>query len=401
MKVLFIHPSYPSQFTQIAHHMRSQNGIECACLVDIAFATQIQADQVPITYYGYQKDGDSTSTGYFYTSNYEDAIRHGKGIADVLPSLVQDHLVDLVVGHASFGTTFFIKKLVNLPVISYVELPGYDMAYCRQEFPILDQHRMLDISLKSLIYTSAIYSDLVIVPSPYAKTFFPPELQSKIRVQMEGFQIPPLHKDRQALKKRLELPDEGAIIGFTGRTLEAMRGFDIFVKVAVQLRKVRPDLHFLVIGNEETIYGNEQAYLGEKSFKAHVLETEGVDSNFFIFRNFLPYQDFLQHLQVMDLILFPLFEGAANWSLFEAMASGLTILASNRAFIPEVITSGQEGYVFDPYDINGFVETSLNILSHPGAFSSLGINARAKIETQYSLKKAVTGYRTIIEEVIQ
>ena len=401
MKVLFIHPSYPNQFTQIAHAIGCQNGIECACLVDLGFAPQIQADNVPITYYGYQKDGGSATAAYFYTSTYEDAIRHGKGITDVLSSLVQNRLVDLVVGHASFGTTFFVKNLLKLPVISYVELPGYDMAYCRKEFPVLEQHRVLEMSLKSLVYTSAFYSDRVIVPSHHAKTLFPQELQSKINVQMEGFQLPPRYSDKASLKKKLGLPHDAPVVGFVGRTLEAMRGFDIFVKVAARLKKERPDVQFLVIGEEQTIYGNEQAYLNGKSFKTHVLETEGIDEKFFIFHNFLPHRDFLQYLQTMDIVLFPLFEGAANWSLFEAMASGLTILASDRAFIPEVITSGKEGVLLDPYDIDGFVKTSLEILSHPDQFSSFGINARKKIKAQYSLENAVTGYRAIIKEVMQ
>jgi glycosyltransferase involved in cell wall biosynthesis len=401
MRVLFVHPAYPNQFTQIAHKMGQQDGIECSFLVDLACSEQIQADGTPITYYGYRKDGGSANPGYSYTSNYEDAIRHGKGVIDVLASLVQSYPIDVVVGHASFGTTFFIKELLNLPVISYVELPGYYMTYCREEFPTIDEHRFLDMSFKSLVYTSVIHSDLAIVPSQHAKEFFPPELQSKIRVQMEGFQTHPLRYDKQALKKRLGLPDDGPIVGFVGRTLEAMRGFDIFAKVAVKLRAVRSELHFLVIGDEETIYGNEQTYLGGKSFKQYVLEVENLDESFFIFRGFLPYNDFLQHLQVMDIILFPLFEGAANWSLFEAMASGLTILASNRSFIPEVITPGKEGYLFDPYDIDGFTEKALKILSQPEKYSILGKNARKKIKKDYSIEKAVAGYLAIIEEAMQ
>jgi|LGVE01.1.fsa_nt_gb glycosyltransferase involved in cell wall biosynthesis len=401
MRVLFVHPAYPNQFTQIAHKMGQQDGIECSFLVDLACSEQIQADGTPITYYGYRRDGDLANPGYSYTSNYEDAIRHGKGVIDVLASLVQSYPIDVVVGHASFGTTFFIKELLNLPVISYVELPGYYMTYCREEFPTIDEHRFLDVSFKSLVYTSVIHSDLAIVPSQHAKEFFPPELQSKIRVQMEGFQTHPLRYDKQALKKRLGLPHDGPIVGFAGRTLEAIRGFDIFVKVAIRLRATRPDLHFLVIGDEETIYGNEQAYLEGKSFKQYVLETEGLSDSFFIFRGFLPYDDFIEHLQAMDIILFPLFEGAANWSLFEAMASGLTILASNCSFIPEVITSDKEGYLFDPYDIDGFTGKALKLLSQPETYSYLGENARKKIINDYSIENAMAGYLAIIKEVTQ
>lgn len=403
MNVLFIHPSYPNQFTRIAHKMGQYNGIKCSCLVDAAFSAQVRADGVPIAYYGFQKDqgnGNAGSAGYFYSSTCEDAIRNGKGVAETLSAIIKTTPVDIVVGHAAFGATFFIKKLLNVPVISYAEMAGYDMTHSRQEFPPLLQHRFLDVSFKSVVYTSAIHSDLIIVPSQHARKGFPPELQSKIRVQMEGFPISPNHYDRNVLRETLGLPDPGPIIGFAGRTLEAMRGFDIFVKIAARIVKEIPDAHFLVIGDDKTIYGNEKVYLGQKSFKQYAFEAANLGEDRFIFYNFLPRDQFLRCLQAMDLFICPLFEGAGNWSLFEAMACGLKILASNRCFIPEVITNGKEGFLFDPYDIDGFVSKSLEILADTESYQYLGVNAQQRIKNQFSVEKAVKGYVEIINEAM-
>lgn len=401
MNVLFVHPSYPNQFTQIAHQMGKHKNIKCSCLVDAGFSPQIRADGVPIAYYGFQKDGCSNSASYFYSSTCEDAIRNGKGVAQALASIIQTGRIDVVVGHAAFGTTFFIKKLLNIPVISYVELPGYDMACSRQEFPPLNEYRFLDISFKSVVYTSAIHSDMLIVPSQHARKSFPPELQPKIRVQMEGFPIARNHYDKVGLRNTLGLPDSGPIIGFAGRTLEAMRGFDVFVKVAARIKKELPDAHFLVIGDDKTIYGNEKVYLGQKSFKQYAFETANLGEDRFIFYNFLPRDQFIRYLQAMDLFICPLFEGAGNWTLFEAMACGLKILASNRCFIPEVITHGEEGFLFDPYDIDGFVGKSLDILADTENYRYLGENAQKRIKNHFSVEKAVKGYMNIITEVIR
>ncbi len=400
MKVLFIHPAYPNQFTLIAHQMGQQPGIECFFLADLSFSQQIQSDGVPITYFGYHKDGGGNGGEYIYTSIYDEPIRHGRGIMEVLSNIVESYSIDVVIGHASFGVTFFIKEFLDLPVISYVELPGYYMTYCREEFPAGDEYRFFNMSFKSVVLTSVIHSNLTIVPSHHARMYFPPELQSKIRVQMEGFQLPPNHTDRPSLRKALGLPENKFIIGFVGRTLEAVRGFDIFIKIAVRLNAVRPDLKFLVIGDAETIYGNEVNYLGKQTFKEYVMEKEQLDEDSLIFRDYLPHAEFIRHLQSIDVLIFPLFEGAANWSLFEAMAAGVKILASDRAFIPEVITSGKEGFLFEPYDIDGFVNRTLQILAEPERYSYLAKNARQKIKQHYSIEKAVAGYTAIMQEAV-
>jgi glycosyltransferase involved in cell wall biosynthesis len=386
--------------------MGQYNGIKCSCLVDAAFSAQVRADRAPIAYYGFQKDGgnghagNTNNTSYYYSSTCEDAIRNGKGVTETLAAIIKTTPIDVVVGHAAFGTTFFIKKMLNVPVISYVEMAGYDMTNSRREFPPVREHRFLDVSFKSIVYTSAIHSDLIIVPSQHAKKSFPAELQAKIRVQMEGFPIPSNHFDRDVLRETLGIPGSGPIIGFAGRTLEAMRGFDIFVKIAARLKQEVPDAHFLVIGDDKTIYGNEKVYLGQKSFKQYAFEAANLGEDRFIFYNFLPRDQFIRCLQVMDLFICPLFEGAGNWTLFEAMACGLKILASNCCFIPEVITHGQEGFLFDPYDIDSFVSKSLEILTDTKSYQYLGINAQEKIKHHFSVEKAVKGYVEIINEAI-
>jgi glycosyltransferase involved in cell wall biosynthesis len=285
-------------------------------------------------------------------------------------------------------------------VITYVELPGYYPAFAREEFPARYPQALMDVSLRALIHSSVIQSDLCIVPSRHAKALFPRELRSKVRVQTEGFALPPLPACRQALRRELGIAESAPLIGFAGRTLEAVRGFDIFFRAARAILKSRPDARFLVIGNEETIYGNESSYLGAKSFKQHVLDSDRLLEPAFIFKPFLARSEFIKHVQAMDVILFPLFEGAANWSLFDTMAAGVPVLASNRCFIPEVITDGRDGLLFEADDVQGFARAALRLLAQPDRCDSLARHAREKIARRFSLDKAVEGYQSIIEEAV-
>jgi glycosyltransferase involved in cell wall biosynthesis len=398
MKVVFVHPSYPNQFTQIAHRLGAKSGWECSCLVETRFTQAVRRDQPPIAYYGY--DQAATACENDYAQSLEDGLRCGKAVVEALAHLQATEGLDVVVGHASFGTTFFVRDLLNVPVVAYVELPGYFPMYCRKEFPPHGVQRLLDVSLRALIYTSVLQADLGLVPSHHAKRLFPCELQRKIRVQMEGFALPAPIRDRMRLRHELGLHVAGPIVGFAARTLEAVRGFDIFVNVAIKLRRRRPDLQFLIIGDEATLYGNELLYLAGQSFKQHVLATANVDEAAFIFRPFMPYEHFVKHLQAMDVVLFPVFEGAASWGLFEAMAAGVPILASRRCFVPEVITHGRDGLLFGPTDLDGFTEAALQILRDPEHFRHLGLAARRTISRRFTQTHAVKGYEAVITEAV-
>ncbi len=400
MRVLFIHPAHPSQFTAIAHAMAEVPGVETAVLTDAAFGDQIRNEGVPIPYFGYTKDG-SPGESIWYSSSYDDGIRHGKGICDLFPDIMAAFPPDVVVGHASFGVTFFLKNMFQVPVVSYVELPGYHMSWSRPEFPPLAEHLFLNSTFESLVYAAALKSDRVIVPSRHAASHFPPELQHKIRVQMEGFKLPPLCSGKKDIRKKYGLPEDGPLIGFASRTLEAMRGFYIFLGVAKRLKEVRPDLHVLVVGSEQTLYGNELSYLGGRSFKQYAMESQGAGDDFFIYRDYLPHDDYHAHLQAMDLILFSLFEGAGNWSFFEAMAAGVPVIASNRCFIPEIIDHGTDGFLFDPYDQDGMVRQCLAILDDPDTYSRVGENARNTIRDRYSVENSVAGYLQVIGEIFE
>ncbi len=398
MRVLFIHPAYPSQLTAIAHAMAEVSGVETAFLTDMAYENQIRSDNVPIPYFGYVKD-PSPGNPAWYASSCDEGIRHGKGVADVFPAVMAAFPADVVVGHASFGTTFFLKNMFRVKVLSYVELPGYHMAWCRSEYPPLAEHLFMNTVFQSLVFSAAVNSDRVIVPSHHAAGLFPDELKPKVRVRMEGFELPVLTHDKGRIRKKHGLPEKGPILGFAARTLEAMRGFDVFLAVAKQLKNRVHGLKVLVLGSEQTLYGNELTYLNGKSFRQHAMESLGIGDDFFISRDYLDYDVFHEHLQAMDLIIFPLFEGAANWGLFEAMASGVPVIASNRCFIPEVMEHGVDGFMFDPYDLESMVAAGQAILSNPGAYAALGVNARHKIATRYSVAHSVQGYLDVIGEI--
>jgi glycosyltransferase involved in cell wall biosynthesis len=203
------------------------------------------------------------------------------------------------------------------------------------------------------------------------------------------------------MRKKLGLPVDAPLVGFCGRTLEAVRGFDIFLKVLRRVWQARPDVQAIAIGTAATLYGNEDIYLGQQSFKEYALAQAGVDAAAILWRDFLPYPTFLGHLACLDLAILPTFEGASNWSFFDAMASGTPILTSNRTYIPELIDYGREGYYFDPYDIDAYARMTLALLDQPAERARIGRNARDRIRREHTPERAADGYERVIYEAVE
>lgn len=399
MKVVFVHPSHPNQFTQIAYRLAKRHGWECSFLVKDVFSAQVRAQNPPVAFYGYHEEPDNDAIPYVAQPIGKGALC-GKAVMESLAHLKAAGEVDVVFGHAVFGTTLFVRQMLGLPVVSYIELPGFQGLYCRPEYPANYLQSLTHVALQSLVYASVLNSDVSVVPSQHARNCFPAELRHHVRVQMEGFELPAPVQNRKALKHQLGLPEGAPVVGFAARSLESMRGFDIFVQVAKLIHRRLPAVQFLVLGDETTLYGSETVHMNGQSFKQYLWQKMEMNGEPFTFKPFMEYSQFLLHMQAMDIILFPIFEGAGNWGLFEAMAAGLPVLASNRCFVPEVITDGIDGLLFDPLDSTGLAAATESLLTHPQLAQQLAESARHTIATRFSVDNAASGYANIIEEAV-
>jgi glycosyltransferase involved in cell wall biosynthesis len=400
LRVLFAHPAFPNQFTALGAELNRDPAFECYGLTHQGAAPLVAASPGAMPHFGFWPDGQITASTYPYLQLYETGLRNALGMARTLMAVRNRYRFDAVIGHAGFGGTLFTREVLDCATISYVELSGYQAAAARPEFPLSPEVVFATGPFESLLYASVVKSDLCIVPSDYARRQLPPELQAKARVQMEGFDVEHIPPGGPAERATLGLPADAKLVGFFGRTLEAVRGFDIFVRAARRLHELDGTLQFVVIGDETTIYGNEMRYTGGRSFKEYALAQAGVPESLFHWRRSMPYDLFRRHIACLDLAVLPLFDGAGNWSLFEAMAVGLPILSSNHCFVPEIIRNGKEGILLEPYDVNGFVEQAVQLLRDPPRAYALGQAALARIRRKYTLSNAASGYRRIILEAL-
>ncbi len=73
-----------------------------------------------------------------------------------------------------------------------------------------------------------------------------------------------------------------AFVTYVRWGLEAMRGSDIYMKVARRIYEVYPDILFVVIGADQTYYGGDERYIQHATFKEHVLNQDAMISGGFV-----------------------------------------------------------------------------------------------------------------------
>ncbi len=405
MRVLWIHPGgHPNQFGPIARALEAGHGVESYLLVPWPFVNVCRAHGFRAL--GCEYDGEVGSATYPFALHYEDIARKGRGVLRALADLRAATGVrfDAIVGHAGFGSTVFAKAAYpEAAVLSYIELPGYYALYCRPEFPPPLDSGLGERAFQGGVVASLLRSELGVVPTRYCRDLFPDALKPLLRVQMEGIDTARRPVPRAEARQKLGLAPDAKLVGFFGRTLVACRGFDVFVRVAKLLLDRDAGVRFVAIGSEDTIYGNEKVHIGQKSFKQWTFEREGIAGErerAFTFKPFLPYDEFRLWQAAVDVTLYPLFEGAGNWGVFEAMACGSVVVASDRAYVPEAIRDGEDGFVVPAEDAAAFADRTARVLADPELGRRLGRAARLTIERRFSVAEAAKGYLGFLEEAI-
>lgn len=295
------------------------------------------------------------------------------------------------------------------PVILYAEYFVPANIAARKEWPLHDSMRnsMQRWEEKSMI--DGAYADAIVVPTNFAKSCWPARFHRKIHVVFDGVDVNHLASSRinelSSFGPNLRERFPGKrLVGYIGRTIESIRGFDAWFDVYLRLRQSRSDLHFIVTGEDKIIQrgGGSEFYYGISSFKKHVLDKHGLNEANLPDITWIPrlkLYDYLSLLSVLDVVLYPMYGMFANWSLFQALQMGVPIVASDRAYLPEVIQHGYNGYLADPDEPDSFTKYALKILDSPGLADSLRINAKENIAERYSVDVSVSKIRDLLRKL--
>lgn len=350
---------------------------------------------------------------FYYLTRVEGALRRSLGIRQALKELQKTTPIDLFVGHVTAGCPVMLSDdpEFDFPIVTYLEFPSFRAHGWDPRYPPPEIKQLRDRGFEMLCWHAVLRSDHAIVPSEYARSLFPKELRSKISVLMEGFDfgawlnvpcqegagdrsgtteegeslesLAGFGADRIATRSVVPHCPDRRLVGFAARDLSSAKGFEQFVRIANRVAELRPNVHFVVLGSEKLLYSYEDHFLDAKhgeghgrTFRDEVLDAHDADRSRFTFTGLLDREEFAATVEAIDLFLYPLQFGSANWGLFELLGRGRIVLASHRCFVPEAITGGENGFLIDYDDVDTWVSKTVEILDTPQQFRPIAEAAR-------------------------
>lgn len=388
MHILFVHQNFPAQFGHIARYLIREYGYQCS------FVTQKPPGVVEgIRVISYKPVGGATKHNHYCTRTFENAVAHTHGVFEACKN-ERGLKPDLIVGHSGFGSTLFLPELFGCPILNYFEYyyrpHGSDLDFRKEFLP-----QPMDF-LRSYCRNAMILLDLQnctagYCPTPWQRTRFPEEYAPKLDVIFDGVDTDTWH--RQLVVSRTvthqPIPSNTRIVTYVSRGFETMRGFDVFMKVAKRIYQQMPNVLFVVVGSDRVAYGGDLRYIEEKSYRAHVLKQDQYDESKFLFTGRLPPSELAHLFSMSDLHIYLTVPFVLSWSLFDALACGCTVVASDTEPVRNLITHEQTGLLADFHDVEGLANQALRVLRDPPAFRRLGEAGMALIEEKYTLKKCL------------
>ncbi len=116
---------------------------------------------------------------------------------------------------------------------------------------------------------------------------------------------------------------------------------------------------------------------------------------------FLGKQDRVQEkLGLADLFLLPSDTESFGLAALEAMACEVPVVATNVGGVPEVVTHGLDGYLFEPRDVPTAAKYALEILTRPDRGRMMGEMARANARRKYCSNDIIPLYERYYEKVL-
>jgi glycosyltransferase involved in cell wall biosynthesis len=283
---------------------------------------------------------------------------------------ISPHLIYANAGYINPFAARLAKRL-KVPLVTHVhdlfDKPGKDK-YC--------------FSMSSKIITvSGAIADLVRRHNKNIKVVYN-------KVDPDRFS-PAYRNAQDNLRNKLGL-NENFVVGNVG-TITYKKGYPEFIEVARILVKKIENIKFLIVGDPKR---KEKHFLSE--IKEKVKEYNLEDK--FLFHQFTKEPQ--KAIASLDVLLFTSYYEGFPRVIIESFASKTPVVSSRWRGADEMISNGEDGFLFDIKDINEMAEAIIKLYNNKDLSASIVEQAHKKFMEKYTLHKMEKEVRQVIEDVI-
>lgn len=402
MHILFVHRAFPAQFGRLALELSRRYGWKCSFVVEHLSRCPEPSPEMLQHLAIHYLPRRSSEPAAPWPQRYGQAIERGQALFELVRAVPQLR-PDLVVGHGGLLPTLLLRDLLDCPFVDYCEyyfVPAHrDLSY-RLDLPAVEPTPFYPRCLNAATLVNLQACDSAYAATRWQRDSFPARFRGKIEVHFDGIDTE-LYRPGQARRSIAghTLPADKQVVTFVSRGLESTRGFDLFLRLARRIARERPNILFVVAGDEQTHYGWDSLFTGGESFREWALKQEDHDLSPFLFLGSVEAKELASLLCQSDLHVYLSVPFVLSWSLFDALACGCVVLAGDVPSAREIIRPGENGLLAPLFDEDALVAAALRVLDDPPAFRPLGLAARRTIEERYSLETAIPELREYFERV--
>ena len=338
-----------------------------------------------------------------------EALTRGRAVAQCLQALKHRGVSPfLVVGHLGWGECTHVKSVFpDARLLGYCEFfhhpEGVDAGF-DPEFSPRDPEapwRIRELNAVELLGLEAM--DMGLSPTRWQRDLFPKGHRPRIRVIHEGVDTTYFAPRKEAcftLPTGEILTRHDAILTFATSSLEPYRGVHCFVRALPEIFSRFPDLHVVMAGDAGSPrYGRGGSH-PERNLLDVLLEENGLTEARIHRVGVLPKDQYRDLLSVSRAHVYLTVPFVLSWSLLEAMAMGIPIVASATPPVLEVLHDEDNALLVDFFSHHDIAHAVNRILSAPAAFESIGLRARQTVLSRYDRINARRAYVRLIDELL-
>lgn len=190
--------------------------------------------------------------------------------------------------------------------------------------------------------------------------------------------------NKQSLYPKYNIPENKNILLYVGR-LDKEKNLDLIIKASASAIK-KSNFH-LVIAGTGTIENDLIKLAAQLNFSHHMTLT-----------GFVQNEDLAALYCLADCFIIASTAELQSIVTMEAMACGLPVIAANAVALPELVKHSENGYLFQPNDIQDAADKIVEIFNHSELREQMGHKSQ-EIVKKHDIEKVLPQFMQVYQQV--
>ena len=190
-----------------------------------------------------------------------------------------------------------------------------------------------------------------------------------------GFDLAPFEcaaACRGHVRTEFNIPASAPTVGIVAR-LVPIKAHELFFAAAEALHRIRPDMHFLVVGDGERRDELEQ-----------LVSARGLRE----VTHFLGWRADLARIYAdLDVVLLTSRNEGSPVALIEAMACARPVISTRVGGVPDVVSHGETGWLVEAGDVADLVQRVIDVITQPDLSERIAVAGREKVFATYGAER--------------